>query len=93
MIIFQVSNDGAAKSTPPTKANLDAWLNSIGQADAAGIDPRRRTSPLYVQYSSSAGGWVGSVPHNMLIDGRTLKILEKKVSPTQLTSSFQKYLQ
>lgn len=91
-----MSNAGAANTnppTPPTFANLDAWIKAYGAATAAGIDPQRRTTPYYVRYDETKKGWVGAVPHNMILDAKTLKVLEKGVPYTQIESTIQKYLQ
>ncbi len=70
---------------------LNQWITSFGSATAAGLDPRRRTSKHYIQYSASKGGWVGAVPHNILIDAKTRKVLVSKVSLSAIESTIAQY--
>ena len=72
---------------------LNSWITAFGSATAAGLDPARRTSPFYVTYDTSKSAWVGAVPHNIMIDAKTRKVLATKISYTKLEAEFQKYAQ
>ena len=69
----------------PTAPQLNGWVSIYKAAGASGIDPRRHSSKYY--YS---GGTVG-IPYNIILDAKTLKVLEKKISYTKLEPLFQKY--
>ena len=70
---------------------LTQWITAYGSATAAGLDVGRLTSKFYVKYDSSKGGWVGSVPSNIIIDAKTRKVLEKGFSYTQIPTLLAKY--
>ena len=86
LMIFQVNNDGTKPGTTPTVAQMDNWVKTYKAAGISTIDPRRNVSKYY--YS---GGKVG-IPYNIIIDAKTLKVLEKKVSYTKIEAALQKYL-
>ena len=56
------------------------------------MDPKKRCSKYYVKYDASKGAFTGSIPSNLLIDAKTMKILARGVSYSQLPSKFSQYL-
>ena len=56
------------------------------------MDPRKRCSKYYVKYDASKGGFVGSIPSNLLIDAKTMKILARGVTAGQVASKLAQYL-
>ena len=76
----------------PTQQGLNAWISTYGSAHATGMDPRKRCSKYYLKYDASKGALVGSIPSNLLIDAKTMKILARGVSYSQLPSKFSQYL-
>ena len=89
---MQVHNSGSYKSSPPNQSGLDAWISTYGSAHATGMDPKKRCSKYYLKYSASKGAFTGSIPNNLLIDAKTMKVLARGVSYSSLPSQFGKYL-
>ena len=86
LMIFQVNNDGTSQGQSPTAAQLEGWVKIYKAAGISTIDPRRNVSKYYYD-----GGQVG-IPYNIIIDAKTMKVLEKKVSASKVEAALQKYL-
>ncbi len=71
---------------------MNQWISAYGSATATGLDPNRTVSKFYIKYDSTKKAWVGAIPHNIIIDAKTRKVLEAKVSFSQLPTMFAKYL-
>ncbi len=87
--IVQVSTDGTARNTRPTPTMMNNWITSWGSATATGLDPSRKTTPIYIR--NSGGKWGSAVPHNIIIDAKTRKILAKGISPSSVPAEMAKY--
>jgi hypothetical protein len=86
LMIYQISNDGISRGSPPNKTGLDAWVAAYKPAGVSGIDPLRRSSKIYY-----TGGSVG-IPYNIIVDAKTRKILKKKVPLSSLEPVLSQYL-
>jgi len=87
LAIFQVNNDGPAQGSTPTTAQLKAWVKVYKAAGASGIDPKRRSSKLYYDNGNAV-----SIPYNFIIDAKTRKMLEKKVSANDVEARISYHL-
>ena len=56
------------------------------------MDPNKRCSKYYIQWNASKNAFSGSLPSNVLIDAKTMKIVETGVKASQLPAMFGKYL-
>ncbi len=89
LVVFQTLIAGVTKTSPPTAPDLqflDAWISSLNAVGAIGIDPKM----VATRYNTS-----GTVPLNMIIDAKTLKIREKwngSSSLSGLKAKLGKYL-
>ena len=68
LMIFQTLSDGNTQGSTPTTTMLDSWISTYKAVGACGIDPYKQSS----QYNSK-----GTVPLNLIIDAKTLKVLDK----------------
>lgn len=85
LAIFQALSDGQQKGSVPTTGDLRLWLKaSLAAGAAIGVDTTDASSPYNTK---------GSVPHNMIIDAKTLKVLAKGFSSAQTEAEIQKHLQ
>jgi hypothetical protein len=87
LAIFQINNDGASQGSTPTTLQLMAWVDYYKAAGASGIDPKRRSSKFYYD-----GGASVSIPYNFILDAKTRKVLEKKVSAANVEARIQYHL-
>ena len=87
LMIFQVNNDGKSKGSKPTPAQLEEWVKTYKAAGISTIDPRRNVSKYYYDGTGKVG-----IPYNIIIDAKTMKVLEKKVSASQIETMLKKYL-
>jgi len=76
LAIFQVLFEGDSVSEPPTVALLDGWVSSLKAAGAVGID---------VDAESIVYNTTGLTPVNMILDAKTLRVLDKFYAYNQLT--------
>lgn len=85
LAIFQTLFDSDKQGDRPTIALLDAWVKVLNAAGAVGIDPGRES----VVYNTG-----GSTPLNMIIDAKTLEVLDKFNGYSQATveSKIKQYL-
>ncbi len=56
------------------------------------MDPNKRCSKYYIKWNPSKNAFSGSLPSNILIDAKTMKIVEKGVKSSQVSSMLAKYL-
>ncbi len=56
------------------------------------MDPNKRCSKYYIKYNAAKKAFSGAIPANLLIDAKTMKIVERGVKASQLPSMFAKYL-
>jgi thiol-disulfide isomerase/thioredoxin len=76
--IFQVLIDGPQQPSLPTLAFAKQWVTQLNAAGAVGIDPTRL---------SNVFNTTGGIPLNILIEGKTMKILDKLSGmPPSMTS-------
>ena len=87
LMIYQVNNDGPSQGSTPTPTQLEGWVKLYKAAGISTIDPRRNVSRFYYDGSGKVG-----IPYNIIIDAKTLKVLEKQVSYSKVESTIQKYL-
>ena len=85
-------NSGTSSKSKPTKTGLDGWIKAYGSAHATGMDPSKRCSKYYVKWNAAKNAFSGSLPSNIIIDAKTMKILEKDVKASQVPSTLAKYL-
>ena len=71
---------------------MSAWISTYGSAHATGMDPRKRCSKYYIKYDAGKGSFMGSIPANLIIDAKTMKILARNVSANQVPSKLAQYL-
>ena len=86
LAIFQVLYDGTTKQTAPTKTTLDYWVKQGDPLGAVGLDPVRAIM-LYFPKSSTV-----SVPFNMLVDAKTMKVLARGFKANAVDSTIAKHL-
>ena len=87
LAIFQINNDGPKQQSAPTTVQLMSWVDYYKAAGASGIDPNRRSSKFYYDGAASV-----SIPYNFILDAKTRKVLEKKVSAANVEARIQYYL-
>ena len=85
-------NSGTSSTSKPTKVGLDGWIKAYGSAHATGMDPNKRCSKYYIMWNAAKNAFSGSLPSNLLIDAKTMKVVERGVKASQLPSMFAKYL-
>ena len=89
LVVVQSLIQGVAKTNPPTPPDLqllDNWIQGLNAVGAIGIDPKMISS----RYNTK-----GTVPLNMIINAKSLKVLEKwnaSSTLTSLKSKLSKYL-
>jgi len=85
LAIFQVLFESATSGEPPSQAFLDKWVISQKAAGAVGID---------VDAESIIYNTTGVTPVNLIVDAKTLKVLDKSYgySQTQLETKLKSYL-
>ena len=66
--IYQILFDNVGQGQIPTLSFLNQWTKALKPFGATGIDPERNIVPI------NTGG---STPLNMIIDAKTLKVLQK----------------
>lgn len=66
--IYQILFDNVGQGQVPTISFLNQWTKALKPYGATGIDPERNIVPI------NTGG---STPLNMIIDAKTLKVLQK----------------
>ncbi len=86
LIIFQACESGFKQTEAPTLDGLDTWIATYKPAGASGIDPEGHSS----KYLFS--GVISSLPFNMILDAKTLEILEKNVKAADLEAKIQQHL-
>lgn len=83
LMIVSVLVDNIKPGQRPTVSFLDSWIGSYGPNGAVGIDPPRVAS----QYNNT-----GKIPYNVILDGKTRKVLEAFSSASGLESKLKGYL-
>lgn len=85
LMIYQVLTDSATQGKAADPAFLTTWISGYKPMGACGIDPRKLSS----QYNAK-----GTIPMNMVLDAKTLKVLEKwnGGSATTTEAKIKKYL-
>ncbi len=68
LMIYQTLSDGATTGKTPDPTFLTSWITGYNPMGACGIDPKKLSS----QYNTK-----GTIPMNMILDAKTLKVLEK----------------
>ena len=89
LVVVQALIQGVAKTSPPTPPDLtllNNWIQSLNALGAIGIDP----AMISDRYNTK-----GTVPMNMIIDAKSMKIMEKWNTSSSLSSlkaKISKYL-